>query len=389
MENILNRNAKAVKQEVTARKNDSSSNIVAIIAIIIASASIAFSCISYQKSNTPLSPVVFGSDGNGAGFTEGSIADVANKVSPSVVSILTEIKTRSIFGQSYTSQAAGTGIIASADGYIVTNKHVIEDASSISVVLADGTSYEGVRLVGQDPLNDVAFLKIDNVSDLKAATFGDSKTIIVGQQVIAIGNALGEFKNTVTAGIISGSGRSVTASDSNGQNVETLTDMIQTDAAINAGNSGGPLVNAAGEVIGINTATSSNADGIGFAIPISSIKGMLAALIEKGTAERVYLGIYGIQITPSVAKHYNLPVSAGAYLYSSSSYSSIIVGSPAEKAGLKDKDIITAINGIKVGQAGSVSSLLGEYKVGDTVQLSVLRGGTEIAINVTLEAYSE
>ena len=257
----------------------------------------------------------------------------------------------------------------------------------MSVILDNGTTYEDVKVVAVDPLNDVAFLKINGVSDLTPATLGDSKTIHVGQQVIAIGNALGEYQNTVTSGIVSGTGRSVTASDGSGRQSETLSDMIQTDAAINSGNSGGPLVNAAGEVIGINTATSATAENMGFAIPISSAKGMLNQLIENGKAERTYLGVYSVEITPEAAKAYNLPVTSGAYIYSSSAYTAVAKDSPAAKAGLKDKDIVTSINGAKVGSAGSLSSLIGEYKPGDTVQLTVIREGNEIAINVTLEGY--
>ena len=314
---------------------------------------------------------------------------MANKVSPSVVSIVTSIKTTNFFGENYDASAAGTGVIATADGYIITNKHVINGATKIAVVLDDGTTYEDVKLVATDPLNDIAFLKIDGVSELTAATLGDSKTISVGQQVIAIGNALGQYQNTVTSGIVSGLGRSVTASDASGRNSETLSDMIQTDAAINSGNSGGPLVNAAGQVIGINTATSSTAENMGFAIPISSVKGMFRQLVETGKASRAYLGVYALEITPEVAKAYNLPVTAGAYLYSSSSYSAIMKDTPASKAGLKDKDIVIAINGVKVGAAGSISTLIGEYKAGDTVQLTLVREGKEIAINVTLEGYKE
>ena len=152
---------------------------------------------------------------------------------------------------------------------------VVDGANTISVVLDDGTTFTNVKLIGSDPLNDVAFLKIDNANNLPTVTLGDSKTLTAGQQVIAIGNALGQYQNTITAGVISGTGRSLIATDSTGSSAESLTDMIQTDAAINGGNSGGPLVNAAGEVIGINTATSTNADGIGFAIPITSGQGML------------------------------------------------------------------------------------------------------------------
>lgn len=359
------------------------------LALVLGGVGTTFAVLAYFRTDAPITFLGGGSDGNSANFKEGSIAEVANSVSPSVVSIVTSIKQRSIFG-SYSSSAAGTGIIASADGYIITNKHVIEGATSINVVLDDGTTYEGVKLVTTDPLNDVAYLKIDGVSNLPAAKLGNSKTITVGQQVIAIGNALGQYQNTVTSGIVSGLGRSLTATDSNGSNAENLSDMIQTDAAINQGNSGGPLVNAAGEVIGINTATgdSSASENMGFAIPISSVKGMLSQLTETGSAKRAYLGVYGIEITPEVAKSYDLPVTSGAYIYSAS-YSAVISGGPAAKAGIKDKDIITAINGAKVGIAGSMTSLIGEYKPGDTVQLTVIRGSEEIAINVTLGKYEE
>ena len=384
---------KEPKKSTNEPKPNNSALVISVVALILAGSGLVISGLSYEKTSTPITFLNSSTtDGNSANFTEGSIADVANKVSASVVSIVTSVQTTSysFFGQGYssTSSAAGTGIIVSSDGYILTNKHVIEDATSITVVLDDGTTYDDVELAASDPLNDVAYLKIKDVSDLTAATLGDSKTISVGQQVIAIGNALGQYQNTVTSGIISGTGRSVTASDSSGYNVETLTDMIQTDAAINSGNSGGPLVNAAGEVIGINTATSSSAENMGFAIPISSVKGMLSQLTTSGKAERAYIGIYTTEITASVATAYNLPVTSGAYVYSSSSYSAIISKSPAAKAGIKDKDIITAVNGVKIGAAGSLSSLIGEYKPGDTVQLTVLRNGNEIAVNVTLGAYS-
>lgn len=388
------------KSEVTVAKYESAvlrqrnglattAVVLASVAVVLAGASAVFSYLSYEKANTPLTILNSGSDGNLTGFVEGTVADIVDKVSESVVSIVTSTKTKSYFGQSYTGSAAGTGIIVTSDGYILTNKHVIEGATKINVVLDDGTTFEDVEVAAVDPLNDVAFLKIKDVKDLKAATLGDSKTISVGQQVIAIGNALGQYQNSVTSGIVSGTGRSLTATDSTGSVSETLSDMIQTDAAINSGNSGGPLVNAAGEVIGINTATSAAGENMGFAIPISSVKGMLKQLVDSGTASRAYLGVYGADITADVAKEYNLPVSAGAYLYSTTKYSPVIKDSPADKAGLKDKDIITAVNGAKIGTAGSLSSLIGEYKPGDTVQLTVIRDGKEIAINVTLGAYKE
>ena len=362
--------------------------ILSVLALAFGAGGLVLGWLGFEKSNTPITFLSSGQDGNSANFTEGSIADIADKVSKSVVSIITSTKTTNFFGQDYTGSAAGTGIIVTSDGYVLTNKHVINGATKVTVVLDDGTSYENVEVVAVDPMNDIAFLKIKDVSDLTAATLGDSKTINVGQQVIAIGNALGEFQNSVTSGIISGTGRSVTASDGSGYNAETLSDLIQTDAAINSGNSGGPLVNAAGEVIGVNTATSASAENMGFAIPISSVKGMLAQLVETGKAKRTYLGVYSMTITAESAKQNNLPVTSGAYLYSPSAYSAIVKGSPADKAGLKDKDIITAVNGVKVGAAGSLPDLISEYKPGDTVQLTVIREGKEIAINVTLEGYA-
>ena len=216
---------------------------LASLALVAAGTSAVFSILSYQKSMQPLAFLDSTVDGNTVNF-EGSVAEIVNKVSKSVVSIVTSTKTTSYFGQSYTSSAAGTGIIVTSNGYILTYKHVIDSASSISVVLDDGTTYKDVKVAAVDPLNDIAFLKIKDVSELTPATLGDSKTIQAGQQVIAIGNALGEYQNTVTSGVVSGTGRTLTASDSTGSMSEKLTDMIQTDAAINSGNSGGPLINA-------------------------------------------------------------------------------------------------------------------------------------------------
>ena len=386
-ENPLTKNNKL--EEDSKKLANGAAVALAVFALLLGGAGLGFGLAAYQKTSTPITFLGSGVDGNSANFVEGSIAEIADKVSTSVVSIITSTKTTNFFGQDYESAAAGTGIIVTGDGYILTNKHVINGATSITVVLDDGTTYGDVELVATDPINDIAFLKVKNVSDLTVATLGDSKTLNIGQQVMAIGNALGQYQNTVTVGVVSGLGRSVTASDESGYNVETLTDMIQTDAAINSGNSGGPLVNAAGEVIGINTATSSSAENMGFAIPISSVKGMLAQLIETGKAERAYLGVYSAEITPEVAKAYNLPVNSGAYIYSSSSYSAVIKDSPAFKAGLKDKDIVTKVNGIEVGKAGNLSDLIGEYKPGDIVQLTVFRDGGEIAVNVTLEGYKK
>lgn len=317
------------------------------------------------------------------------IASVASKLNASVVSIVTESTARTYYGYSTTQQSAGTGIIISADGYIMTNKHVVSSTTkSIEVVLADGTSYSAVSFVGSDPNNDVSFIKIKDVTGLTAVKLGDSSAMKVGQKVIAIGNALGEYQNTVTTGIISALGRPVTAGDETGAEVEQLENLIQTDAAINSGNSGGPLVNLGGEVIGMNTAVATDAQGIGFAIPINDVKGMVKTLLASGKVEKAYIGVRYISITPDVVSEYNLSVKNGAYLLSESNQPAIVSGSPAEKAGLKEKDIITKVDGTSVDSTHPFASLVAQHSVGDKVTITYLRNGKESTVTVTLAAAS-
>ena len=344
----------------------------------------------YYAYNHPTTSIFHSSNSasnNAATFTEGSISEIANSVSKSVVSIITNTSTTGSFFTGQVSQAAGTGFILSSDGYIATNKHVVANATKIGVILDDGSTYEDVELIGTDPINDFAIIKIKDVKDLTPIKIGDSKTTNIGQQVIAIGNALGTYQNSVTSGIISGKGRSLTASDSSRTTYETLSDMIQTDAAINGGNSGGPLVNAAGEVIGINTAYASQGNNVGFAIPINSVKGIMAGVLKDGKFERAVLGVRYQTITPLIAKEKKLDVTAGAYVKGSNNVSAVIKGSAGDKAGIKDGDIITAVNDTKIGTAGSLGSLIGEYAVGDTVKLEVYRDKKYIELNVKLEAY--
>lgn len=324
-------------------------------------------------------------DGNlNATKTETDIASLATKVSPSVVSITTQSHTRTYFGVAE-QEGAGTGIIVSANGYILTNKHVVDGASTVGVVLSDGTRYETVKVVGTDPLNDVAFLKIPDVSNLTPVELGNSSSVRVGQQVIAIGNSLGQYQNTVTSGIISGTGRPVAAQSRT--TIESLTDLLQTDAAINPGNSGGPLLNMAGQVIGMNTAVAADAQGIGFAIPVNGVKGMLRGVLETGEVKRAFLGVNYIPVTPESAKLYDLSAKSGAYVYNER-MTAVADGSPAAKAGIKDKDIITQVNGVEVGASGALPTLVGEYMPGDTIVLTVLRDGKEQALKVTLSDYA-
>lgn len=315
---------------------------------------------------------------------ETDIASLVAKVSPSVVSITTQSQTRTYFGVAE-QEGAGTGIIVSSDGYILTNKHVIDSARTVGVVLSDGTRYDEVKVIGTDPLNDVAFLKIPDVKDLTPVDLGNSSSARVGQQVVAIGNSLGQYQNTVTSGIISGTGRPVSAQS--GNTIESLTDLLQTDAAINPGNSGGPLLNMAGQVIGMNTAVAADAQGIGFAIPINGIKGILKGVVATGEVKRAFLGVNYIPVTPESADLYKLSVKSGAYVYNEQT-TAVGKDSPADKAGIKDKDIITKVNDVEVGASGALATLLGEYAPGDTVMLTIIRDNKERTVKVTLAEYT-
>ncbi|HAC56113.1 TPA: 2-alkenal reductase [Candidatus Saccharibacteria bacterium] len=313
------------------------------------------------------------------------VADVAENVSPSVVSILTESQA-SLGLRSYTQQGAGTGIVISSDGYILTNKHVVDGASDLQIVLSDGTAYDDIEFVGSDPSNDIAFLKINGVEDLKPATIGDSSKVEVGEKVIAIGNALGQYQTTVTSGIVSGLGRPLVAGTGEEGETEQLSNLLQTDAAINPGNSGGPLVNLNGEVIGINTAIDEDAEGIGFAIPVNDTKGLIESVTKNGKVEKAYLGVTYNMVTADIAKRYNLNVESGAYL-SNDDGDAVRPNSPAASAGLKEGDVILKVDGKELGATYPLQSAIGAHAPGDTVKVTYVRDGKETTIEVTLGAY--
>ncbi|HET7529312.1 MAG TPA: trypsin-like peptidase domain-containing protein [Candidatus Saccharimonadales bacterium] len=297
------------------------------------------------------------------------------------------------FPQTQQTQAAGTGFIISADGIIVTNRHVVPaGTTSVSVTLSDGTKYDNVDVIGRTSSSssqDIAFLKIKDLKGKKLVpvSLGDSSQVQVGDRVIAIGNALGQFQNTVTTGIISGYGRDVTAGDQSGlTSSENLTDLFQTDAAINEGNSGGPLVNINGEVIGINTAVASNAQSIGFAQPVNDLKALISSVLSSGKLQQPYLGVRYVSLTNDLAQEYNLKVSRGAYVVSGDTDPAVVPGSPADKAGIKDHDVITKLNNINIDDKTSLTAALSRFKVGDKVTLSVNRDGKSLTLQVTLAA---
>lgn len=309
---------------------------------------------------------------------ENPVVAIAESNAMSVVGInVTYTSTiQSIFG-AYESEAksSGTGIIYTTDGYVITNCHVIESVVSaknakIYVTLSDDTEYEA-KIVGYDALTDIAVLKVE-ATNLKAAKFGDSDSIKVGEMVVAIGNPLGqEFAGTVTVGYISGVNRTVTIDT-------TAYNLIQTDAAINSGNSGGPLVNISGEVIGVNTAkiASTGVEGLGFSIPINEVLPIVEELIQHKTIARPYIGIGGIDLSESVAKRNNLVV--GIYIQE------VEKDSPAYLAGLKQGDVIVAADGIEVATIEELNEIKNEKKVGDSINIKVYRNKQYKEIKVTL-----
>ncbi|MDP3955347.1 MAG: trypsin-like peptidase domain-containing protein [bacterium] len=325
---------------------------------------------------------------------ESVVIDVAENVSPSVVTVGISKTQRSMslpgfeefpsfFGypsgqqsEQKIEQDIATGFILTSDGLIVTNKHVVSDTQAkYRVITKDNKTYD-VQKIYRDPTNDIAILKIE-ANGLKPVEMGDSSKLKVGQFVIAIGTALGEFRHTVTTGVVSGLGRGITAGSPFEGSVEKLDDVIQTDAAINPGNSGGPLLNSGGQVIGISVATASQGQNIGFAIPINVVKASIDNFNKTGQFSRPYLGVRYRIISKDVSIMNDVP--EGAYIVE------IISGSPAEKAGLKPGDIITNIDEQRIAEGkAEIAKIISGKKVGDLLSVTYWREGKESKVTVTL-----
>lgn len=323
---------------------------------------------------------------------ESTVIDIAEKSSPSVVTIAIQTPQRRVlefspFGglRQRTEDGGpndiGTGFIVSKDGLIVTNKHVVSaTGGSYKVITKDDKEYEVVS-INRDPANDIAIIKI-NADNLTPLDLGSSENLKVGQFVVAIGTALGEFRHTVTTGVISGLGRGITAGSSFEGFVEKLDDVIQTDAAINPGNSGGPLLNSAGQVIGVNVAVAAGAQNIGFAIPIDVVKNSLDQFRTNGRFEgRAYLGVRYEMLPMSTAVLNNLP--QGAYVVE------VLAGSSAEKAGIKVDDIITKLDGKELKDQNDLSDIIKGKKAGDKIDIEVYRDGNRQNLSANLSEFSE
>jgi Do/DeqQ family serine protease len=315
--------------------------------------------------------------------TQRAFSNVSKKVTPSVVNISTVSRKKVIqpffeanplfedfFGapQTRRDRSLGSGFLISRDGYIVTNDHVVRDAESIQVKLSNDKVYDA-KVIGGDHKTDIAVIKI-NAADLPAAVLGDSDKIEVGQWAIAIGNPFG-LDRTMTVGVISATGRS-------NMGIETYENFIQTDASINPGNSGGPLLNVYGEVIGINTAIVAAGQGIGFAIPISMAKPILAQLMQKGSVSRGYMGVTIQPVTEELAQSFGLKQAKGALV------NDVIKGGPADKAGIKQGDVITALNGKEVKDPSHLQRQVAEAGIGKLAKISIFRDGKALELGITL-----
>ncbi|HLB32258.1 MAG TPA: trypsin-like peptidase domain-containing protein [Patescibacteria group bacterium] len=327
---------------------------------------------------------------------ESATIDAAKKVAPAVVSItftkdVNAINPFDFWGQGsqvIQQKGGGSGFIITADGLIATNKHVVSDTSAkYTVITNDGKTYDATVLA-QDPALDFAVVKID-AKGLPVVELGSSDGLQVGQKVLAIGNALGEFQNTVTAGVLSALGRSIVASDiSAQQSSESLDGLLQTDTAINTGNSGGPLVNLRGQVIGINTATAAKgqAEGIGFAIPIDMAKSAIESVKKSGKIIRAFLGVNTIELNKDIADKMQITTTEGFLIASDASQGikGVVKGSPAEKAGLREGDVLTAVNDNKVNQSNSLITELRKFAPNEEVEIKFIRDGKEKTVKVKL-----
>ncbi|HVM31482.1 MAG TPA: trypsin-like peptidase domain-containing protein [Candidatus Limnocylindrales bacterium] len=312
----------------------------------------------------------------------GAVSRVADVVSPAVVTI-TGLAGEAEDPFTLPETGVGSGVIFDPEGWILTNRHVVADVQNVRVQLNDRREFAG-RVYGVDTLTDLAIVKIDGI-DLPAAEWGDSAQLRPGQLAIAIGSPLGTFTNSVTSGVISALGRNnVPVTDPVTGETRRLNNLIQTDAAINPGNSGGPLVNEQGEVVGINTAVATGAQGIGFAIPINIAKPIMRQALAGEPIERPWIGISYVAIDRNIADREGLPIDYGAWISPGRPTRGIVPGSPAEEAGLREGDIVTAINGRRVDANNTLDEVLAAFQPGDTLVLMVLRDGEALEVTLTL-----
>lgn len=341
---------------------------------------------------------------------DSAVVDVVEKTSPAVVSIVITKdvpKIRNFFENPFgfpdifgfpnqdneqngetqkETIGGGTGFFITSDGMIVTNKHVVSDTDADYTVITNDEKEHSAKVLARDPINDIAIIKIDDADNYSILNLGNSDTLKIGQTVIAIGNSLGEFSNTVSRGIISGLKRTVTAGGSFIKS-ETLTNIIQTDAAINPGNSGGPLLNIGGEVVGVNVAMAQGAQSIGFAIPSNQIKKIIEQVKTTGKITTPYIGVRYIPLDEDIQKENNLPYNYGVLVARGQKVTdfAVIPGSPADKAGIMENDILLEVNSKKIDDKNTLTNLIAEHSVGDNIMIKLWHKGEIKNVSVKLE----
>ena len=335
---------------------------------------------------------------------EQKIIDIVKENSPSVVSVVA-YKDVPVYEQTYQQDfffiipkleqkgterqqvGAGTGFIVSSDGLILTNKHVVSDKEAEYVVIMTDNKEYNAKVLARDPVQDLAIMKIEGGNSFKPLKLGNVDDIQIGQTVIAIGNALGRFQNTVSVGVISGLGRTIVATGPDFA-TEKLEDIIQTDTAINRGNSGGPLINLKGEVVGINTAVSTEGENIGFAISIDKAKRSIEQVKTLGRISYPYMGVRYIILNKEISKARDIEVDYGALIVGDNE-PAVVDGSPAQKAGIKEGDVILEINGEKITEDNSLAKIISKYNPFESLNLKILRDGQEIYLNIILGEWEE
>jgi len=281
---------------------------------------------------------------------------------------------------------AGSGFIVSEDGLVVTNQHVVSDKDASYTLYTSNDKKYDVDVIARDTYLDIAVLKIKGGGKFPFLTFGDSDKIKLGQSVVAIGNALGEFRNSVSVGVVSGLSRSITAGDGKG-NSELLEKVIQTDAAINPGNSGGPLLNMDGKVIGVNVAVAQDSQSVGFALPGNAVMNAVTSVKQYGEIARPYLGVRYLVVDKDLKQKNNIPVDYGVIVVKgdTSTEFAVIPSSPADKAGVLENDIILEVDGVRLEENKTLGSVIQEKKIGQVITLTIMRKGSVITLRATLE----
>jgi len=388
--------------------------IINTLVTILISSSFSYLFLNYKLKNFKAESY---STTQNVYIEESNLINSIEKVSPAVVSIIAKKELQqyynpfgffNFFDENFntppsqtengkkTKVGGGTGFIIDSSGLVLTNKHVVSDnTAEYSVIFSDDNTEMFAEVLSLDPFTDLAVIqlytdegKTKKPTDLPLVELGDSSSLKVGSQVIAIGNALSEFSNTTTYGIISGLSRNIQAQDASGSSSK-LSNLLQTDASINPGNSGGPLINLAGQVVGINTAVAQSADGIGFAIPINEAKVVVESVLKFGKIVRPSLGIRYIELNKNLANKLNLPVDKGALVTADvqNGIAATLPGSPAEKAGIQAFDIIKSINGTEIDSNNSLTEIIQKQKIDDTIKVTIVRNNKEINLSIKLFEY--